>query len=679
MQVTIEQSITLVSGVGEKRAEQFARLGIETVSDMLHFYPRTYEDYGAVVATAEVRPGRTVILVRVTSVTSRYVRRGLHITEALVSDSAGELRAIWFNQPYRANQLKTGGELYMSGSYELQRQRYVLLNPSVEKAENIDKSGPQIIPIYRETKGLTSKIIRDTVAKVLPLAELLPETLPQELLQKEGLASLSQALQSIHAPKDSKALERATARLEFEELLAVLLAAVMNKQENARLSSWEIPFDEAAAKEFVSRLPFSLTSAQRKAAWDIVRNFEAGEPMSRLLQGDVGSGKTVVAAMAAYLAARAGYQTALMAPTEILASQHAETLNKLLAPFNVSVALLTSSVKGKSRETLLHHIESGAIAVSVGTHALIQPTVRFHKLGFVVIDEQHRFGVDQRRTLLEKSPKHMPHLLSMSATPIPRSLALTVYGELDISVLDELPAGRVPIVTKLVSPNSRESVYAAVDAELDAGRQAYFICPQIEAGDSADIKSVENAFKKLSAGHFKHRNVAMLHGKMKPEEKEAIMAAFKNGAIDVLASTTVIEVGVDVPNATVMVIENADHFGLAQLHQLRGRVGRSELQSYCFLIPATSKAPSQRLRELEQSTDGFYLAEVDLELRGPGEVYGRAQHGQLNLKLARLGNTKLTNKVRAAATWLLEQQFRLSDYPELYSRVEHMRRVITLN
>lgn len=675
----MEQSITLVSGVGEKRAGHFARLGIETVRDLLYFYPRSYEDFGAVVPTSQVQPGRTVVLVRIVSVVSRYVRRGLHVTEAIVVDDTGELRAVWFNQPYRANQLKGTDEFYMSGSFELQRQRYVLSNPSVEKAANVDKAGPQIVPVYRETKGLTSKQVRDVMQKILPLTEFLSESLPPELIKKEKLVSLGRALHDIHAPQNTQALEAARARLEFEELLAVLLAAAMNKQENAKLKSWRVPFDEADAKSFVKKLPFSLTNAQRKAAWELVKNFEAGQPMNRLLQGDVGSGKTVVAAMAAYLASRAGYQTALMAPTEILAAQHAETLNKLLAPFNVTVALLTSSVKGKNREMLLQNIQNGAIAVMVGTHALIQPTVKFHKLGFVVIDEQHRFGVEQRRTLLEKSARHMPHLLSMSATPIPRSLALTVYGELDISVLDELPAGRRPIMTKLVSPNSRESVYKAVDVELEAGRQAYFICPQIDASGDGDTKSVEAAFKKLSAGHFKHRSVAMLHGRMKPIEKESIMAAFKAGSIDVLVSTTVIEVGVDVPNATVMVIENADHFGLAQLHQLRGRVGRSDLQSYCYLIPATSKAPSQRLRELEQSTDGFYLAEVDLELRGPGEVYGRAQHGQLNLKLARLGNTKLTNVVRASAQWLLDQKISLENYPDFNAQVERMRRVITLN
>lgn len=659
-------------------AEKFERLGVATIEDLLHYYPRAYENYGEIVRTAQVQPGKVTVLVNIVSTSSRYVRRGLHITEAVVKDDSGELRAVWFNQPYRERQLKTSEQLYMSGTYDLQNNRYVLMNPSAEKATAVDKSGQLIVPIYRETKGLSSHQICSVMQSVLPLADIIAETLPSDLLHNHKLLSLPKTLRGMHAPHSIEEAELARERLEFEELLAVLVAAVMNRKENAVLHAWRIAFDEDAAKRFVQSLPFRLTQAQRKAAWEIVQNFEAGQPMNRILQGDVGSGKTVVAAMAAYLAAQAGYQTAFMAPTEILARQHAETINKLLEPYHVTTGLLTSSVKGKARSSLLHNIEKGAVAVTVGTHALIQPIVKFHKLGFVVIDEQHRFGVDQRRTLLEKSIR-MPHLLSMSATPIPRSLALTVYGELDISVLDELPAGRLPIITKLSSPNSRTQVYDAIDAQIAEGRQAYIICPQIEASDEADDKSVERAFKKLAAGQLKHRSVAMLHGRMKPEEKEAIMSAFKDGLIDVLVSTTVIEVGVDVPNATVIVIEYADNFGLAQLHQLRGRVGRSTHQSYCYLIPSTSKAPTRRLRELEQSQDGFYLAEIDLQLRGPGEVYGRSQHGQLDLRLARLGDTKLTKQVREAAEWLLNEQVDLSKYPQLYARIEKMRRVITLN
>ncbi|MBL8159410.1 ATP-dependent DNA helicase RecG [Candidatus Saccharibacteria bacterium] len=680
--------LSLLAGIGPKRAEQFARLGLETVGDLLHFYPRTYENFGEVKPINQVQPGKVAIVARPVTVTGRYVRRGLHITEAVVADASGELRVVWFNQPYRAAQINTQKEYYFSGEYEFGRGRYVLNNPQAELAEHLEGNGSNITPVYRETKGLTSVIIRKALDSILPLVDELPETLPPELLQQYKLMPRPAALQAIHAPQTTQDYEAARHRFGFEELLAVVLAAAMNKQENAALEAWHIPFDVAAAKKFTAALPFQLTNAQRTAVWDIIQNLEAGTPMNRLLQGDVGSGKTVVAAMAAYMAAQAGYQTAFMAPTELLAAQHATTLDRLLAPHHITVALLTGSVKTKARPALLEGIESGAIAVTVGTHALIQPNVKFHSLGFVVIDEQHRFGVEQRRTLVDKS-RRMPHLLSMSATPIPRSLALTVYGELDVSILNELPPGRTPIVTKIGSPNSREKIYGLADTAIAEGRQVYVICPQIEptegkaktakAKSDDDTSSVTKAFQKISGNLLKHRRVAMLHGKMKAEEKAEVMAGFAAGDIDVLVSTTVIEVGVDVPNATVMIIENADHFGLAQLHQLRGRVGRGQHQSYCYLIPATSKAPSRRLRELEQSTDGFYLSEVDLELRGPGEVYGAAQHGQLDMRLARIGDLRFVEMVQKAALWLLQEGIDISRYPELHDRVERARRMITLN
>ena len=400
--------------------------------------------------------------------------------------------------------------------------------------------------------------------------------------------------------------------------------------------------------------------------------------MNRLLQGDVGSGKTVVAGLAARQAAASGFQTALMAPTEILATQHAETLSRLLQPFGVTVGLLTGSVKGAARTTLYQQISDGSVDVVVGTHALIQEAVKFHKLGFVVIDEQHRFGVKQRQELLTKS-EHMPHLLAMTATPIPRSLALTVYGELDVSILNELPKGRKPIETKLWSPNSQAQLYEKVDAEIAKGRQGYVICSLIDENPDNEVKSVEAEYKKLQNSIFKHRCIGLLHGKMKPDEKDAVMTLFAAGELDILVSTTVVEVGVDVPNATVMIIENADRFGLSQLHQLRGRVGRSSHQSYCYLVMSDSKKPSQRLKEIEKSNDGFYLAEVDLKLRGPGEIYGRAQHGALNLQIATLADTKLIARASAEAKWFVETGQDLVNYKELAAQVEQYQRLTTLN
>jgi ATP-dependent DNA helicase RecG len=507
---------------------------------------------------------------------------------------------------------------------------------------------------------------------------MLPETLPEYVVKSEGLVSRSDAVLGMHFPKDASDIKKARERLAFEELFQLLLASQLNRQENAKLTGWHIPFDQKVVAEFVSQLPFELTGAQRRAAWEIIQDFERKAPMNRLLQGDVGSGKTVVAGLAARQAAHAGFQSALMAPTEILANQHAETLSRLLLPFGVQVGLLTGSVKGTARKTLYEQIADGGVNVVVGTHALIQSPLQFHKLGFVAIDEQHRFGVKQRQELLGKS-KHLPHLLAMTATPIPRSLALTVYGELDVSILNELPKGRKPIKTKIWSPNSRAQLYEHADAEITKGRQAYVICSLIDENPDNEIKSVEAEYKKLQNSIFKHRRIGLLHGKMKADEKDAVMTKFSEGQLDILVSTTVVEVGVDVPNATVMLIENADRFGLSQLHQLRGRVGRSSHQSYCYLIMSDSSKPSQRLKEIEKSGDGFYLAEVDLKLRGPGEIYGRAQHGALNLQIATLSDTKLIARAQRQARSFVEKGEDLLQYKQLAAQVEHYQRLTTLN
>ena len=432
-------------------------------------------------------------------------------------------------------------------------------------------------------------------------------------------------------------------------------------------------------------MPFKLTNAQRIAAWEIIQDFNKPHPMNRLLQGDVGSGKTVVAGIAATQAISEGLQAAVLAPTDILATQHAETLQNMLANSGVTVGLLTGRVKGKARELIYKQIANGEVDIVVGTHAIIQDKLNFHKLGLVVIDEQHRFGVKQRQALLQKS-KNLPHLLSMTATPIPRSLALTVYGELDVSILDQLPSGRKAIKTKIWSPNSTEALFQDVKNELSAGRQAYYICNLIEessanAMQSADveIKNVEKQYKLLKNKYFKEFKVGMLHGKMNALEKQQIMDDFSTHKIDILVSTTVVEVGVDVPNATVIMIENADRFGLAQLHQLRGRVGRSTHQSYAYLINSDSSAPTRRLKELEKSNDGFYLAEVDLKMRGPGEIYGRSQHGDLKLKIATRANTRQIVKARKAAEYFLEKGGSLNDYPELNKKIKKYQRITTLN
>lgn len=667
-----------VKGVGDKTAEQFKAAGLNTVDDLITFLPRGYEDFSEIVSIADISPGKRTIRARCDTISTRRVRRGLQLTTATLSDKTGKLQAIWFNQPYRATQLKNHDEFFFSGEFEFSYNRYQLSSPSAEKVSDMPVSTDRIVPTYRAVKGLKGQLVRKALTELKPLMMMVPETLPQNIVDDEKLMSYSRALLGMHFPDSSHDIERARERLGFEELFHLLLAAQYNKQANAQLEGWLIPFDQAAVKSFVAGLPFALTGAQRMAAWEIIQDFEKPHPMNRLLQGDVGSGKTVVAGLAARQAASAGFQSALMAPTEILANQHAETLAKLLEPFGLKVGLLTGSVKGKAREELYTQIANGGVDVVVGTHALIQQPVRFHKLGFVTIDEQHRFGVGQRQELLKKSER-LPHLLAMTATPIPRSLALTLYGELDISVLNERPKGRKPIITKIWSPNSRAQLYELIDEQLKHGRQAYVICSLIDDNKDNDLKSVEAEYNVLNTGPFKHRKIGLLHGKMKPVDKDAVMGKFARGELDILVSTTVVEVGVDVPNATVMLIENADRFGLSQLHQLRGRVGRSEHQSYCYLITSTSQKPSQRLSEIEKSNDGFHLSEVDLKLRGPGEIYGRAQHGELNLQVATLADTKLIARAQKQAKRFVESNQGLVQYRQLAAAVEHYQRLTTLN
>jgi len=667
-----------VKGVGEKTGKQFALAGLRTVGDLIDFLPRKHEDFSEIVAISDIHPGKATIKARCEKIATRPVRRGLRITTATLADATGKLQAVWFNQPYREAQLKTGDDFYFSGEFEFNYNKYQLTNPSAEKVSDMPVQTDRLLPVYRAIGGLKSQLVRKIVAELRPLMTMLPETLPEGIVHSEKLMSRSDAVLGMHFPKTSKDVADARERLAFEELFQLLLASQLNRQENAKLTGWHIPFDQKVVAEFVAKLPFTLTGAQRRAAWDIIQDFERKTPMNRLLQGDVGSGKTAVAALAARSSAHAGFQTAFMAPTEILATQHAQTLSELLAPFGITVGLLTGSVKSAPRTVLYEQIANGGVDVVVGTHALIQDAVKFHKLGFVVIDEQHRFGVKQRQELLKKS-KHMPHLLAMTATPIPRSLALTVYGELDVSVLNELPKGRKPIQTKIWSPVSRETLYGKIDEEISKGRQAYIICTLIDDNPDNDVKSVQAEYKKLQNSRFHHRRIGLLHGKLKADEKDEVMRRFAEGELDILVSTTVVEVGVNVPNATVMMIENADRFGLSQLHQLRGRVGRSEHQSYCYLMMSDSSKPSKRLKEIERSNDGFYLAEVDLKLRGPGEIYGRAQHGALNLQIATLSDTKLIARAQKQAKAFVESGMDLLQYKQLAAQVEQYQRLTTLN
>jgi ATP-dependent DNA helicase RecG len=678
--MTLGSPLAELKGVGEALAKKFAVLGIKTVGDLIDYYPRRYEDYSEVTPIKQLRPGAVTIEAVIKQTSGRYVRRGLHITEAIASDSTDSTRLVWFNQPYRAAALKPGRSYFISGQYELSYRRFAIMNPSVEMASDFPVNTARILAVYRETKGLASRQIRLSLQQALPLIKKLKESLPAEVVKEQGLLSRAAALAAIHLPGSSEELEAARRRLGFEEVFQLSLASLLNKRENQSEHSLTVPFREQLARDFVKHLPFKLTDGQRRTVWQAYLDLERPYPMNRLVEGDVGSGKTVVAAMVALMALAQGWQVAFMAPTELLARQHADTIYKLLQPLGqaASVDLLVGSLSAAQKAKARAAIKNGRAKFVIGTQALIQEQVDMHRLALIIIDEQHRFGVEQRKTLMAKAG-HMPHVLSLTATPIPRSLALTLYGELDISILAEMPGGRLPVVTKLVSPNSRAGLYAKIDRELDSGRQMFVVCPLITDSEVLDVHSVEKVYERLSQRDFKHRRVGLLHGQLKPAAKQKIMRQFVDHELDILVSTTVIEVGVDVPNAAIMLIESPERFGLAQLHQLRGRVGRSGHQAYCYLVLSDSQPPSRRLRALEQSNDGFKLAELDLELRGPGAIYGTSQHGQLDLRIAKLTDTKLIAEARAAAQVLLDRDESLLKYKELMKHVTRLRAVTNLN
>lgn len=669
----LEDSVTSISGVGEKLAVLLKRLNIKTVEDVLLYFPRTYNDYSNVVKISNLTPGAITIKATVESITGRYVRRGLHVTEAVLSDDSGKVKAVWFNQPYLANSIPKSIELFFSGNFELGYKTLSIQNPVWEKVSELSHSTARIVPVYRETKGITSRQIRKVVQTSLEVSSELKDLLPYKLHKIDR----AKAIMELHFPKSQKNLQQAMDYLGHEELFVLIAASQLARREHSSFEASSINFDEQLVKDFITGLPFSLTDAQRKVSWQIIQDIESKSPSNRLVQGDVGSGKTVVAAIAALLAVKSGLQVGFIAPTEILARQHAVSISKLLKPFGVEVALLVGGINNKFKQTTLQSIKDGRAQVVIGTHALLEPKVEFKQLGLVVIDEQHRFGVKQREKLQQKGSK-VPHLLSLSATPIPRSLALTVYGDLDVSAITQMPKGRQPIKTQIVRQSTRNKVYDEINQQISDGRQVYVICPLVEESDKMGLKSVTAEYELLQKTVFKTRRIGLLHGRLKPEEKEAIMSDFNDGNLDILVSTTVVEVGVDVPNATVILIEGAERFGLAQLHQLRGRVGRGEHQSFCYLAPTNDQFIGKRLRALASINDGFKLAELDLELRGPGAIYGLRQHGQLDLRFAELGNTKLIAEVQKNVKEFLD-----SDdpnlYPELMKRIVAARSITQLN
>ena len=683
--MNLNSSLGLVKGVGEKTLEKLESVNLQTVGDILEFFPRKYEDFASLTSLSEIKPGRVLFKAYAEKVSMRRVRRGMTITEAILTDGKDKIKAIWFNQPYRVKQLQDEEEFFFSGKYEFNYNRYQITNPSLMKREELPKnqnfSGKdgEIIPIYPQKKGLKTETIRKILTELKPIMKILPETLPEIIVRKEKLISRAQAIEWVHFPSSAEEFNLALERLAFDEIFELILAAKLNKIENEQLRGYNIEPKIQDVRQFVEKLPFNLTQSQRLASWEIMQNMSQDFPMNRLLQGDVGSGKTTVAAIAALNAVKNGYQVAVFAPTEILAQQLAENFSKTLTWCDISIGFLSGKVKGKVRKTLFENLKNGNLDILVGTSAIIQEKVEFSNLGLVIIDEQHRFGVAQRQKILEKSHQKMPHLLAMTATPIPRSLQLTLFGDLSISILKEKPKGRKPVQTEIISPASRAPMNARIKAEISNGRQVFAIVPAIQEGKNEEIKSVEAEFKRLKHD-FKEFRILQLHGKMKSEEKEQIMADFLAKKADILLSTTVIEVGIDVPNASVIVIENADRFGLAQLHQLRGRVGRGGGDAFCYLVMSSNAKPPQRLQEISKTNDGFILAEKDLELRGAGEIYGKAQSGESNLEFASIGDVKMISRAQSAVNFLFENQKYWQEYLREKSKsLEKYQRLTLLN
>ncbi len=677
-----DRPIESLTGVGKQLAEKLARLNIATAGDLIHHYPRRYDDFSKIIPIRLMRPGNVTFKGEVERVVGRYARaRKLHLTEAIISDGTGTVKAIWFNQPYLAKTIPTGTPVLVSGELKFKNSDLAMQSPAIEAVEEgkLTKNTARIVPVYPETEGLSSKQLRSIILPLLPLVATTEESLPEAIVESAKLMPLERALREIHFPVSQAQLAKARARLAFEELWYLILTSLVIKHEIKTESAPAIIFKVEAAKAFVDALDFEMTPHQKQSAWEIFQDMAREQPMNRLLEGDVGSGKTVVATMAATMAMASGHQAAIMVPTEVLARQHAAKIGPLLATLGYEAVTVLGKQPPAERTAALKRLEAGGPLLVIGTQALLGEKVSFPNLGLVIIDEQHRFGVAQRQDLKAKSGR-LPHLLSMTATPIPRTLQLTVYGDLDISVIEGLPPGRQPITTRVVETKKRDATYEFINAQIDAGRQGFVVCPLVEDSELMAAKSVTAEFERLKAGPFKHRRLGLLHGRLTAPEKQAVMDAFAAGTLDLLVATSVIEVGIDVPNASVMLVENAERFGLAALHQLRGRIGRGVHPSHCFLV-ADSKAPGtvERLQALEKSQDGFRLAQIDLELRGPGQIYGRRQHGTLDVQLADIGDAKLLAAVRGEALKFLSDPGAMLKYPKVAAKVNSLKAVTSLD
>lgn len=674
MPLTLSDPINALPKVGHTTERYFHHLGIYTVNDLLWHMPAGYQDLSKITKLNQLKPNSLVtVRAQLQTIANKPAhRRRMTITEGLIADSQTSLPVVWFNQPYLIKSLITGREYFFTGKVQLGQRGLQLISPNAELVKRDTTHAARIVPIYPLSGKLTSKLLRYLIKHILPLAREISDWLPETIRKRQDLFPLNEAISQIHFP-DTLAIQRAAKkRLAFDELFLLQLVVQQKKRELRQFKAPAIPFEKNAIRNFVATLPFELTKAQRQAAWEILRDLEKKVPMNRLLEGDVGSGKTIVAALALLEVARAKKQGVLMAPTEVLAGQHFGQLTKLFAKYDLTIGLLTNAYKKVARRGQISDsprirtsISRGTISVIIGTHALIQEKVSYSDLALVIVDEQHRFGVKQRQALHDKTPDQIPHFLSMTATPIPRTLSLTLYGDLDISLLNEMPKERLPIKTFYIPPAKRAGAYDFIRQEIAQGRQAFVICPIIEESDKLGVRAATLEQEKLSRQIFPDLKIGLLHGRLKPEIKNRAMKNFVDGKTDILVATAVVEVGIDVPNATVMLVEGAERFGLAQLHQFRGRVGRGSHQSYCFLFTdSTTDNTKKRLEALVKSRDGFALAEYDLQQRGPGDVFGTRQSGLPDLKVASLTDLPLIKAARDEATRIVHEG--LARYPQLW-------------
>lgn len=655
--------------VGPTYVKRLVRLGVRTIEDIIYHFPFRYDDFSLVSPIYRLQAGETVtIKAKVEEVKNEYTKNGKKIQKAIVSDPSGKLDLIWFNQPFLVKTIKVGEWFNFSGEVTWFGRKLALISPEYEVSRNFRTLHTgRLVPIYRETEGISSKWLRARINTALKIFdEKIPEFLPFEILHQNHLLPERIAINQIHFPKNNFEIQKAKERLAFGELFLIQLSALKRKKEwQDKLITHRLSIDEEKIQEFIKQLPFELTNAQKRVIKEIASDLKKTNPMNRLLVGDVGSGKTIVAATAMYLSYLNGLGSALMAPTEILSNQHFKTLQSLFAPCGITVELVTSAQKTKMEK----NPKNNSPRVLVGTHALLYQNLESESFGLVVVDEQHRFGVGQRSVLFEKG--RSPHFLTMTATPIPRTVALTLYGDLDLSALDELPKGRLKIKTWVVPSQKRNDAYEWIRKRVKgAQEQVFIICPLIEESETlVSVKNVINEFNYLSKEVFPDLRLGLLHGRLKSKEKDKTLTNFKDGKLDVLVSTPVVEVGIDIPNATIMVIEEADRFGLAQLHQLRGRVGRRNLESYCLLFTKNvNPQVIERLRFLETNHIGMELAETDLKLRGPGEIYGTHQHGFMDLKIASFGDLKLIQETRAAAASVVDK---LDNFPPLKEKLKN--------